>query len=184
MKKIFYKLFVGIGVVLMLFYYTITAALCYPFHSLKYRRSAFFQETGIPFSAAKDTSDLRFFQIFREAGIPIRYLPPKDLKRSNGWFLLGRTLLLHMFDELSYSEKLQSWTLFPDDTLSLADTVANQLQCLREIHPNVEIGNIQILLDRIEVDPELLNRAQQDPLFVIYDNMEDLPKLLRDHNII
>ena len=26
MKKIFYKLFVGIGVVLMLFYYTITAA--------------------------------------------------------------------------------------------------------------------------------------------------------------
>ena len=89
-----------------------------------------------------------------------------------------------MFDELSYSEKLQSWTLFPDDTLSLADTVANQLQRLREIHPNVEIGNVQILLDRIEVDPELLNRAQQDPLFVIYDNMEDLPKLLRDHNII
>ena len=89
MKKIFYKLFVGIGVVLMLIYYTVTAALCYPFHSLKYRRSAFFLETGIPFSAAKDTSDLRFFQIFREAGIPIRYLPPKDLKRSNGWFLLG-----------------------------------------------------------------------------------------------
>ena len=53
MKKIFYKLFVGIGVVLMLIYYTVTAALCYPFHSLKYRRSTFFQETGIPFSAAK-----------------------------------------------------------------------------------------------------------------------------------
>ena len=28
MKKIFYKLFVGIGVVLMLIYYTVTAALC------------------------------------------------------------------------------------------------------------------------------------------------------------
>lgn len=179
MKKFFYKLFVGIGVVLMVIFYTIAAAVCYPFHLLKYRKSDFYQETGIPFSAAKDTRDLRFYRLFREGNVPIRYLPPKDLRKGNGWFFLGNTLLLHMFDEPSFSEALDGWTLFPDDTLPLADTVAQQLRLIREIEPNIQIDQVRILLERIEVDPEHLTKAEADPLFLIYKEPEELPDLLR-----
>lgn len=180
MKKFFYKLFVGIGVVLMLIYYTITATITYPFRLIQYRRSDFYRETGIPFADAKDTSDLRFFRLFRANGLPVRYLMPRDLTRANGWLVLDKTLLLHMFDELSYSDALQSWTLFPDDGLPLAESVANQLAQLREIYPDAVIENVRILLERIEVDPKDLPRAQSDPLFLIYTDTDELPRMLLD----
>ena len=172
MKKIWYvirNIFLGIWVGLMLIFYTIWTALCYPVRYLRYRKSHFFRETGIPFTAAADSSDFRLFEQIREAELPIRYLPPKDPKRMNGWFFHGNTLILHMFDELSYSEKLQSWTLFPDDAIPLEDTVARQLQLIREIEPDIEIGNVRILISRIEVDPKDLPLAQQLPMFLIYD---------------
>ena len=178
MKKFFYKLFVGIGVVLMLIYYTIAATITYPFRLLQYRRSDFYRETGIPFADAMDTSDLRFFRLFRAARLPVLYLKPRDWKRANGWFLQGKTLILHMFDELSYSDELQSWTLFPDDGLPIAESVASQLAQLRELYPDAAIENVRILLERIEVDPKDLPRAQDDPLFLIYRDTDELTQLL------
>lgn len=178
MKKFLYKLFVGIGVVLMLIYYTIAATITYPFRLIQYRRSDFYRETGIPFADAKDTSDLRLFRLFRAAGLPVVYLKPRDSKRANGWFLQGKTLILHMFDELSYSDELQSWTLFPDEGLPLSESVANQLARLRELYPDAVIENVRILLDRIEVEPKDLPRAQGDPLFLIYSNDDELTQML------
>ena len=32
--------------------------------------------------------------------------------------------------------------------------------------------------------PDYLNRIRQDPLFIPYEETEDLPQLLHDHNII
>ena len=87
MKKLLYlirNIFIGIWVGLMLILYTLFSALCYPVRYLRYRRTHFFRETGIPFGAAADSSDFRLYEQFREAGLPIRYLPPKDLKRMNG----------------------------------------------------------------------------------------------------
>ena len=173
MKKLWYiirNIFLGIWVGLMLLFYTISNALCYPARQLRYRKSRFFLETGIPFSAAVDTYDFRLFEQIREAGLPIRYLPPKDLKRMNGWFFHGSTLILHMFDELFYSDKLQSWSLFPDDTLPLEDTVARQLQLIREIEPDIRIDGVRILIDRMEIDPKDLPLAKQLPMFLIYDS--------------
>jgi hypothetical protein len=178
MKKFLYKLFLGIGVVLMLIYYTIAATITYPFRLIQYRRSDFYRETGIPFADAKDTSDLRLFRLFRAAGLPVAYQKPRDLKRANGWFLQGKTLILHMFDELSYSDELQSWTLFPDEGLPLSESVANQLARLRELYPDAAIEDVRILLDRIEVDPKDLPRAQGDPLFLIYGNDDELTQML------
>ena len=172
MKKLWYiirNIFFGIWVGLMLLFYTIWTALCYPVRYLRYRRTHFFRETGIPFSAAVDTSDFRLFEQIREARLPIRYLPPKDPKRMNGWFFHCNILILHMFDELAYSDKLQSWTLFPDDALPLEDTVATQLQLIRQIEPDIRIDSVRILISRIEVDPKDLPLAQQLPMFLIYD---------------
>lgn len=182
MKIIWYiirNILLGIWVGLMLIFYTIWTALCYPARYFRYRKSHFFQETGIPFAAAVDSSDFRLFELIQEASLPIRYLPPKDLKRMNGWFFHGGTLILHMFDELSYSDKLQSWTLFPDDEIPLEDTIARQLQMIREIDPDIEISNVRILFDRIEIDPKDLPLAQQLPMFLIYENEDQLPELLR-----
>ena len=173
MKKLWYiirNIFLGIWVGLMLLFYTIWTALCYPVRYLRYRRTHFFRETGIPFVAAADSSDFRLYEQFREAGLPIRYLPPKDLKRMNGWFFHGSTLILHMYDQLSYSDKLQSWTLFPDDALPLEDTVAQQLQLIRQIEPDIRIDSVRILISRTEVDPKDLPLAQQLPMFLIYDS--------------
>lgn len=173
MKKLWYiirNIFLGIWVGLMLILYTLFSALCYPVRYLRYRRTHFFRETGIPFGAAADSSDFRLFEQIREAGLPIRYLPPKDLKRMNGWFFHGSTLILHMYDQLSYSDKLQSWTLFPDDALPLEDTVAQQLQLIREIEPDIRIDSVRILISRTEVDPKDLPLAKQLPMFLIYDS--------------
>lgn len=172
MKKLLYlirNIFLGIWVGVMLVFYTLFSALCYPVRYLRYRGTHFFRETGIPFGAAADSSDFRLFEQIREAGLPIRYLPSRDLKSMNGWFFHGNTLILHMFDELSYSDKLQSWTLFPDDALPLEDTVAQQLQLIREIEPDIRIDGVRILLDRVEVDPKDLPLAKQLPMFLIYD---------------
>ncbi|MBQ2921349.1 MAG: hypothetical protein IJE58_09250 [Oscillospiraceae bacterium] len=173
MKKLWYiirNIFLGIWVGLMLLFYTIWTALCYPVRYLRYRRTAFYQETGIPFGAAADSSDFRLYEQIREAGLPIRYLPSMDPRRMNGWFFHGNTLILHMFDELSYSDKLQSWTLFPDDALPLEDTVARQLQLIRQIEPEIRIDSVRILIDRMEVDPKDLPLAKQLPMFLIYDS--------------
>ena len=83
-----------------------------------------------------------------------------------------------MFDELSYSDELKSWTLFPDEGLPLSESVANQLALLRELYPDAAIENVRILLDRIEVDPKDLTRAQSDPLFLIYSNDDELTQML------
>ena len=173
MKKLWYiirNIFLGIWVGLMLILYTLFSALCYPVRYLRYRRTHFFRETGIPFGAAADSSDFRLFEQIREAGLPIRYLPPKDPRRMNGWFFHSSTLILHMYDQLSYSDKLQSWTLFPDDALPLEDTVAQQLQLIRQIEPDIRIESVRILLDRMEVDPQYLPLARQLPMFLIYDS--------------
>ena len=173
MKKLLYlirNIFLGIWVGLMLILYTLFSALCYPVRYLRYRRTHFFRETGIPFGAALDSSDFRLFEQIREASLPIRYLPPKDPKRMNGWFFHGSTLILHMSDQLSYSDKLQSWTLFPDDALPLEDTVAQQLQLIREIEPEIRIDSVRILISRVEVDPKDLPLARQLPMFLIYDS--------------
>lgn len=172
MKKLWYiirNIFLGIWVGLMLILYTLFSALCYPVRYRRYRRTHFFRETGIPFGAAADSSDFRLYEQIREAALPIRYLPSRDLRRMNGWFFHGSTLILHMYDQLSYSDKLQSWTVFPDDALPLEDTVAHQLQLIREIEPDIMIDGIRILIDRMEVDPKDLPLAQQLPMFLIYD---------------
>ena len=182
MKKLWYfirNIFLGIWVVMMLLFYTIWTALCYPVRYLRYRKSHFFRETGIPFAAAADSSDFRLFEQIRDANLPIRYLPPKAPKQMNGWFFYGNTLILHMFDQLSYSDKLQSWTLFPDDSLPLEDTVARQLQLIREIEPDIKIDGVHILISRMEVDPQYLPLAQQLPMFLIYETDGEPIEILR-----
>jgi hypothetical protein len=56
--------------------------------------------------------------------------------------------------------------------------VASQLAQLRELYPDAVIEDVRILLDRIEVDPKDLPRAQGDPLFLIYSNDDELTQML------
>ena len=110
---------------------------------------------------------------------------PQDPKMAcDGFFLAGSTLLIHDLSGIFYEERLGGWTAYPEDEEPLSDTVAAILLRLHEAFPNEEVTEVRILMDIDNESTELLNRMRQDSLFIPYEETEDLPKLLRDHNII
>ena len=110
---------------------------------------------------------------------------PQDPKPAcDGFFLAGSTLLIHDLHGIFYEERLGGWTAYPEDEEPLSDTVAAILLRLHEAFPNEEVTEVRILMDIDNESPDYLNRIRQDPLFIPYEETEDLPKLLLDHNII
>lgn len=189
MKKIWYfirNVLLGIFVVVMLLFTTLCIVIASPIRWVQYRKTHFYQETRIPFRIGiMDHFTFQLYELVKKEQLPIRYLMPNDPKLAcDGFFLAGTTLLIHDQPGIAYEEKLGGWTAYPEDEEPLADTVAEILLRLHEAFPNEEVSEVRVLIDIDNESPELLNRIQQDPLLIPYEETEDLPQLLRDRNII
>ena len=173
-------------IVVVLIFTTICIVIAAPFRCLQYRKSHFYRDTGTPFKIGMmDHFTFVLYELIKKEQLPIRYLMPSDPeKRCDGFFLAGTTLLIHNLPGIFYEEKLGGWTAYPEDEEPLADTVAQILLKLRGDHPDVEITDVRILMEIEDESPEHINRVRQDPLFIPYEKTEDLPKLLRECNII
>lgn len=176
----------SIFVVMLLLFTTICIVIASPFRWMQYRKSHFFRETGIPFRIGiMDHFTFVLYELIRKESLPIRYLMPKDPKLAlDGFFLAGSTLLIHNLPGIFYEERLGGWTAYPEDEEPLADTVAEILLQLRTDHPDVEITDVRILMDFDGESTEHRAMAEENPLFLIYEEADELPKLLRSSKII
>ena len=189
MKKILSAIrnfFLTILVVVLLIFTTICIVIASPFRWLQYRKTHFFRDTGIPFKIGiMDHFTFRLYELIKKEQLPIRYLMPADPKLAcDGFFLAGTTLLIHDLPGILYEERLGGWTAYPEDEEPLTDTVAGILLRLHEGFPNEAVTEVRILIDTDDESPEVLDRIRRDPLFIPYEQAEDLPKLLRECNII
>lgn len=189
MKKIWYfirNILMGIVVIFALVLSPFVFAFRLPFQYADYRKSYFFRDHGVKFSPfIADSYTFRLYELFRQENLPIRYLMPKDPKQAaDGFFLAGSTLLIHDLSGIFYDDSMGSWTAYPEDKEPLSDTVAEILLHLRTDYPDMEITNVRILLDFDGESDEQRSMLEQDPLFLVYDDPEDLPELLRGHKII
>jgi hypothetical protein len=127
-----------------------------------------------------DHFTFQFYELIKKEQLPIRYLMPTDPKRAcDGFFLAGSTLLIHDLPGIFYEERLGGWTAYPEDKEPLSDTVSAILLRLRTDYPDEEIKDVRILLDCDNEAPEDQARAEQEPLFLLYDEPEDLAQSLR-----
>lgn len=187
MKKMLYFIkdaLMTVFIVAALILTAVCIVIAAPFRCLQYRKSHFYRDTGIRFSIGiMDHTTFQLYELIRAQDLPIRYLMPRDPKRPmDGWFLAGTTLLIHDLPGLFYEEALGGWAAYPEDKEPLSDTVAGILLNLRTDYPDVQIGGIRILMDLDEQSAEHIARAQQDPLFLMYSELEELPELLRTLN--
>lgn len=184
MKKILsaiWNFFLTIFVVVMLLITTICIVIASPFRWMQYRKTHFFRDTGIPFKIGiMDNFTFVFYELIKKEQLPIRYLMPTDPKQAcDGFFLAGSILVIHDLSDIFYSESLGGWTAYPEDNEPLSDTVAAILLRLRTDYPNKEITDVRILLDCDNKAAEDRARAEQEPLFLVYDEPEDLAQTLR-----
>ena len=184
MKKILSAIrnfFLTIFVVVMLLFTTICIVIASPFRWLQYRKSHFFRDMGIPFKIGiMDHFTFQFYELIKKEQLPIRYLMPTDPKQAcDGFFLAGSTLLIHDLSGIFFDESLGGWMAYPEDKEPLSDTVAAMLLRLRTDYPNEEVTDVRILLDCDNESAEDQARAEKEPLFLVYDELEDLAQSLR-----
>ncbi len=184
MKKIWYfirNMLMGIVVIFALALSPFVFAFRLPFRYAEYRKSHFFRDNGLKFSPfIADSYTFRLYELFRRENLGIRYLMPKDPKQAaDGFFLAGSTLLIHNLSGIFYEEHLGGWTAYPEDEEPLSDTVAKILLHLRSEYPEQTVTDVRILLEWDNEVPENRDQAKQEPLFVVYEDAEELPRLLR-----
>ena len=184
MKKIWYfirNMLMGIVVIFALALSPFVFAFRLPFRYAEYRKSHFFRDNGLKFSPfIMDSYTFRLYELFRRENLPIRYLMPKDPKQAaDGFFLAGTTLLIHNLSGIFYEERLGGWTAYPEDEEPLSDTVAEILLRLRSEYPEQTVTDVRILLEWDNEVAENRDLAKQEPLFVVYEEAEELPRLLR-----
>lgn len=189
MKKIWYFIrnaLLSVFVVVMLLFTTICIVIASPYRWVQYRKSRFCRETGIPFRIGiMDHFTFVLYELIRRESLPIRYLMPKDPKLAlDGFFLAGSSLLIHNLPGIFYEEQLGGWTAYPEDEEPLTDTVAEILLHLRTDHPDVEITDVRILMDFDGESDEHRAMAEENPLFLVYEEADELPELLRSSKVI
>jgi hypothetical protein len=168
-------------IVVVLIFTTLYIVIAAPFRCLQYRKSHFYRDTGTPFKIGMmDHFTFVLYELIKKEQLPIRYLMPTDPKRAcDGFFLAGSTLLIHDLSGIFFDESLGGWTAYPEDKEPLSDTVAAMLLRLRMDYPNEEVTDVRILLDCDNESAEDQARAEQEPLFLVYDELEDLAQSLR-----
>ena len=184
MKKVWYfirNMLMGIVVIFALALSPFVFAFRLPFRYADYRKSHFFRDNGVKFSPfIADSYTFRLYELFRRENLSIRYLMPKDPKQAaDGFFLAGNTLLIHNLSGIFYEERLGGWTAYPEDEVPLSDTVAEILLRLRSEYPEQTVTDVRILLEWDNEVTEYRDQAKQESLFVVYENAEELPQLLR-----
>lgn len=182
MKKLWYfirNLFLGIAVAAALVLTLVWNVLTSPVQIYRYHRSHFYRDLGVKFRFyIPDTYAYGLYNRIREAKLPVEYLLPGDPgQAANGFFFYKDTLILHDFSEIVYSEKLGGWSVYPEDEESLNDTIADVLVRLQSERADAIVEHIVILMDRADLDPQDLPRAEADPLFLLHSG-EDVTAVL------
>lgn len=182
MKQFLYKLILGIGMVLMTVFYTLLSVFQTPFRASQYRKSAFARETNADYEAGVTESLVfRLYNRLRQAKVPLEAIAhPRHSASAHLYW--KDTLLIHEIDRVALREG--RWVIGPGspvwkEGLELQAAIAEVLEDVFDDRPGLQIANAVLLLRRSSIPEADRLEAELMPLFLIYDDEEDLFSLLQ-----
>lgn len=182
LTQIFYKIIIGIGVVVMAVFYTLLSVIQTPFRASEYRKSRFARETGANYEAGVTESPAyHLYNRLRNAGIAVEVLcHPKHARDAH--LLWHDTLIIHEIDRVALRDG--RWVIGPGspawkEGLDLRDAIAEVLEDVFDDRPGYTPGNAVLLLDRRNIPAEDRLEAELMPMFLLYDDEENRFEVLK-----
>lgn len=185
MKKlvqILYRIIVYLCVGVMAVFYTLASVVMTPFRASKYRKSAFGRESGAAYQAGVTESLVyRLYNRLRAGGVAMEVIAhPKE--PASAHLLWQDAVIIHEIDRVMLAEG--RWVIGPGspvwkEGLDLKDAVAQVLEDVVDDRPGFRPGNALLLVDRREIPERDRLEAEAMPMFLLYDDEEDLYEVLR-----
>lgn len=185
MKKlvqIVYKIILGVCVAVMAVFYTLASVVMTPFRASEYRKSAFARESGAAYQAGvTETLVYRLYNRLRANGVAMELIAhPKE--SASAHLLWQDAVIIHEIDRVKLAEG--RWVIGPGspiwkEGLDLKDAVAEVLEGVVDDRPGFRPGNALLLVDRREIPEQDRLEAEAMPMFLLYDDEEDLYEVLR-----
>lgn len=182
--KIIQNILLAIGMVLMMFFYTLVSVVKTPFLALRYRKSPFARDTGAAYAAGITEQPVyQLYNALRERGIPIDAAAhPKA--PTDAHLIWKGTLVIHEIDRVAFRDG--QWFIGPGspvwkEGLELKTAIAEVLDDVFDDRPGSTFDNAVLLLDRSGIAPDSLRRAEVTPLFLLYSDPEERQRVLAEY---
>ena len=182
LAQIVYKIILGVCVAVMAVFYTLASVVMTPFRASEYRKSAFARESGAAYQAGvTETLVYRLYNRLRAAGVNVNIIAhPKEPATAH--LLWQDAVIIHEIDRVRLADG--RWVIAPGspvwkEGLDLKDAVAEVLESVVDDRPGFRPGNALLLVDRREIPEQDRLEAEAMPMFLLYDDEEDLYEVLR-----
>ena len=182
LAQIVYKIILGICVAVMAVFYTLASVVMTPFRASEYRKSAFGRESGAEYQAGvTETLVYRLYNRLRAAGVSVGIIAhPKE--PASAHLLWQDAVIIHEIERVKLVDG--RWVIGPGspvwkEGLDLKDAVAQVLEDVVDDRPGFRPGNALLLVDRREIPEQDRMEAEAMPMFLLYDDEEDLFEVLR-----
>ena len=182
LAQIVYKIILGVCVAVMAVFYTLASVVMTPFRASEYRKSAFARESGAAYQAGvTETLVYRLYNRLRANGVAMELIAhPKE--SASAHLLWQDAVIIHEIDRVTLAEG--RWVIGPGspiwkEGLDLKDAVAEVLEGVVDDRPGFRPGNALLLVDRREIPEQDRLEAEAMPMFLLYDDEEDLYVVLR-----
>lgn len=156
--------------------YLLWELLCTPYHIRQYKQSSYYRDLGLKYTFACHTNwEYKLYNRIKAAGLPIGYVPMCTFgkPRHFGYLTYGNTLIdIREATDAYYDEDAQQWLCTNrDDEESDVETLhAEILRTVAENTGFTKFTKVISLMDRCEMGPDELERAEASPLFLLYDD--------------
>ena len=182
LAQIVYKIILGVCVAVMAVFYTLASVVMTPFRASEYRKSAFARESGAEYQAGvTETMVYRLYNRLRASGVAVELIAhPKESATAH--LLWQDAVIIHEIDRVKLFEG--RWVIGPGspvwkEGLELKNAVAEVLEDVFDDRPGFRPGNALLLVDRREIPEQDRLEAEAMPMFLLYDDEEDLYEVLR-----
>ena len=182
LARILYKIILGICVGVMAVFYTLASVVMTPFRASEYRKSAFGRESGAAYQAGvTETLVFRLYNRLRANGVTVGIIAhPKE--SASAHLLWQDAVIIHEIDRVKLADGrwvIGSGSPVWKEGLDLKDAVAEVLEDVVDDRPGFRPGNALLLVDRREIPEQDRLEAEAMPMFLLYDDEEDLYEVLR-----
>lgn len=182
LARILYKIILGICVGVMAVFYTLAAVVMTPFRASEYRKSAFGRESGAEYQAGvTETLVYRLYNRLRANGVAMEVIAhPRE--PASAHLLWQDAVIIHEIDRVKLADG--RWVIGPGspvwkEGLDLKEAVAEVLEDVFDDRPGFRPANALLLVDRREIPEQDRLEAEAMPMFLLYDDEEDLFEVLR-----
>ena len=182
LAQIVYKIILGVCVAVMAVFYTLASVVMTPFRASEYRKSAFGRESGAAYQAGvTETLVYRLYNRLRANGVAMELIAhPKE--SASAHLLWQDAVIIHEIDRVKLADGrwvIGSGSPVWKEGLDLKDAVAEVLEDVVDDRPGFRPGNALLLVDRREIPEQDRLEAEAMPMFLLYDDEEDLYEVLR-----